>query len=199
MISANAETISNKTFLFFHCLLDRGHFIVPPGFSLLFFQQIPNLRQQEFLLGGLRFLLFLGLCFLFLLLAQLCELVEALHQEEDHQGQDQEVDDGGDKVAVIQGILDDIARLIVLFRKQAGEDQLHFGEVHAADEDGDNGHDDVIRQAFRNGGEGGADNGANRQRHGVALDGKGSKFIPPLGFFHFVYYRRFLSYGAVAK
>ena len=26
MISANAETISNKHFLFFHCLLDRGHF-----------------------------------------------------------------------------------------------------------------------------------------------------------------------------
>ena len=36
MVSANAETISNKIFLFFHCLLDRGHFILSQAVLLVY-------------------------------------------------------------------------------------------------------------------------------------------------------------------
>ena len=73
------------------------------------------------------------------------------------------------------------------FAEQAGEGNLQLREVDAAHEDGNNRHDDVVRDGFCNGGEGCADNGTNSQGHGIALDGKGCKLIQPLwlfGFFH---------------
>ena len=70
---------------------------------LLVLQQVPDFGQQNFFCRGSRrsgrcFFL----CFLFLLLTDLRQLVEAPHQEEHHQSQDQEVDDGGNEVAVVQ-------------------------------------------------------------------------------------------------
>ena len=103
-------------------------------------------------------------------------------QEEDHQGQDGEVDDGGEEVAVVQGVEDLVAGLVQDgLAEEAGQDDLQLGEIDAAHEDGDNGHDDVVGQGLGDGGEGGADDGTDSQSHGVALDGKGHEFIPPGG------------------
>ena len=60
--------------------------------------------------------------------------------------------------------------------------QLGIGEIRAAQEDVDDGHDDIVGQGLGDGGEGGTDDGTNSQCHGVALNGKGHEFIPPGGF-----------------
>ena len=70
--------------------------------------------------------------------------------------------------------------------EQPGQCDLQLGKIDAAHEDGNDGHDDVVGQALGDGGEGGADNGTDSQRHGVALYGKGNEFIPPLGLVYWV-------------
>ena len=152
-----------------------------PG--LLVLQQVADLGEQNLLGGGGGGSGLLGGGFGLLLLADLGHLVQTLHQEEDHQSQDGEVDDGGDEVAVVQGVEDLVAGLIQNgLAEEAGQDDLQLGEVDAAHEDGDDGHDDVVGQGLGDGGEGGADDGTDSQRHGVALHGKGHELIPPGGF-----------------
>ena len=68
--------------------------------ELLILQQVTDLGQQNFLSRGCgRCSGLFGNCFLFLLLAQLSQLVQALDQPEHNQGQDGKVDDCGDEVA----------------------------------------------------------------------------------------------------
>ena len=150
---------------------------------LLVLQQVADLGEEDFLCAGSGRRG--GLCgsgLFFLLLGQISHLVEHLDDEKDNQSQDEEVDDGGDEVTVVQGVQDLVAGLVQDgITEQAGQDQLHFAEIDAAQEDGHDGHDDVIGQGLGDGGEGGADDGTDSQCHGVALDGKCHEFIPPGG------------------
>ena len=160
---------------------------------LLILQQVTDLGEEDFLCGGSGRRGGLGGSggFLFLLLADLSQLVQALHQPEHHQSQDQEIDDGREEIADGQVILDLLDQLGAglgddgliggIHPGHPGQGDLDVAEIRAAQENIDNGHDDVVGQAGSDGGESAADDSTNGQCHGVALDGKGGKFIPPSG------------------
>ena len=72
------------------------------------------------------------------------------------------------------------------FAPQTGQNDLQFGEVDAAQENGNDGHDDIVGETLGDGGESGANDGTNSKSHGVALDGEGFKLVPPGGLFDLV-------------
>ena len=129
--------------------------------------------------GGRRFRLFF-------LPAQLHQFVQCFHQPEYHQGQNQKIDDGGDKVAVIQGVYHRRAGFIHGPPKPLGQGKLPVRKIHAAQEHGGNGHNHIIGQGFGDGGKAAADDDAHRQRQGVAFYGKGFKLCNPAGLFPFL-------------
>ena len=153
--------------------------------QLLILQQVADLSQQDLFsrrcgrcgrLGGLLF---------FLLLGHVGQLVQTLHQEEHNQSQNDEVDDGGDEVAVVQGVQNIVSGFVQNgLREQPGQDDLQLRKINAAHEDGNDGHDDVVGQRLGDGGESGTDDGTDSQCHGVTLNGKGNEFINPCGLFH---------------
>ena len=59
-----------------------------------------------------------------------------------------------------------------------GQGNLGFAEVSAAQEDIDDGHDQIVGQGLGDGAECAADDSTNSQCHGVALNGKLGKFFP---------------------
>lgn len=90
--------------------------------------------------------LFLGWCrrsggsLGFFLLLLLCQLVDTLHEHEDAEGNDGEVDDGLDESTVVDGGSSQFLTCDFHCRKL----KFQVGEVDTADKPSDRRHDDVI-------------------------------------------------------
>ena len=98
-------------------------------------------------------------------------LVDALDQQEDHKGHDQELDQGVDEGAVLdRHLLDGFGRRIF-----GHQDPLQLGEVHLAQQQADGRHDDLIDQAGDDLAERGADDDADRQVDNIAARGEFTK------------------------
>jgi len=160
--------------------------------KLLVLQQVADLGEQDLLVGGGGGSGGLGGCgLLLLLLADLGQLVQATDQPEDHQSQNCEIDDGGQEIAHGQVVLDLLNDLSAggiddglvggLDPGHPGQGDLDLAEISTAQENVDDGHDDVVGQGLGDGVETGTDDGTDSQCHGVALNGKGQEFIPPGG------------------
>lgn len=163
-------------------------------FGKLLLQQVPDFGQELLFVGGLGGRGRRG--FFFLLVAQGHELVQELHQPEHHQGQNQEIDDGGDEIAIVQGVGNDVSGLVDLgVPEPLGQGDGPLGEVDAAQEHGHDGHNQVIGQGLGDGGEAAADDDANGHGQSVALDGEGLEFLQPAGLLDFLCHMdSFLSY-----
>ena len=141
----------------------------------LFFQGVADLGEELHFLGGLGIGRGLGGGLLLLP----AELVHALDHEEDHQGDEQEADDVLDEVAVLEGGLLDAGGLV-----GSPQDHLQRGEVDAAEEQADDGHEHVVHERADDGGEGAAHDDAHGHIHYVATGDEFFEFSYDAFFLH---------------
>ena len=113
------------------------------------------------------------------LLLLAAHLVDPLDQQEDHDGDEQEVDDGLDEAAVLDGGLLDAGRLV-----RGPDDALQGGEVDAAEEGADDGHEHIVHQGLDDGGERAADDDAHGHIHHVATGDELLEFRNDAFFLH---------------
>jgi hypothetical protein len=109
---------------------------------------------------------------------RLVQAVDGLHHEENRQAHDDEVDDGVDEHAVIDG-----GRPGLLGRRQAGVGRAaqvdeQVAEVDLAQQQADGGHDDVLDQRVDHCPEGCADDDAHGQVDYAAAHDEFLKFLP---------------------
>ena len=105
------------------------------------------------------------------------QLVQLAQQQEQDKGHDQEIDDGIDEQAVIDG--DGLGGLGGGQGLDAGVALQHheeIGEIHAAQRQADRRHHHVIDQRGDDAGEGRADDHTDRQVHDIAAHGEFLEF-----------------------
>src|SRR5690606_22208589 len=96
---------------------------------------------------------------------------DALDQQEDHEGHDQELDQGVDEGAVLDGhLLDRLGGRIF-----GHQDPFQLGKVDTPQQQADRRHDDLIDQAGDDLAEGSPDDDADRQVDDVAARGEFTK------------------------
>lgn len=118
--------------------------------------------------GGRLFLLLVG---------ELGDGVHGLDQRKDDDGHDEEVDDGRDETAVVEG---GGAGFLGGFEGGVGvavEGDEEVGEIHLAGEQCQAGHDDVVDQRVDDGFEGGTDDDTDGHIQHVAAADKFLEFV----------------------
>ena len=102
----------------------------------------------------------------------LAQAVHHLDDQENHESHDDEIDDRGDEVTKAQIVCDGFP-----VHHLVPQRQLPFGEAQTADENGDDGHENVVGQGLDEGLERAADDHADGHVKHVALDGELFEFL----------------------
>ena len=123
---------------------------IPPGLFAdvlpsFLFQQIPDLRQQLFLIGRLRWGGFFGRGFL-LLFQLVMEAVDGLDHQEHRKGDDEKIQNRGQEAAIFDGNLRSGIDPPVGSGNSGLQHDLPIGKINAAGEHGDQRHDDIIHK-----------------------------------------------------
>ena len=116
------------------------------------------------------------------------EVVDEFDEKEDGEGDDEEIDDGLEEVAVVYG-----GRF---FDAEEGRtDKFKAGEVETADNHGDDGHDDVVYKGSDDGGESATDDDADGEVDNGATVNELFELFEDFGFFFLDFFGEFGFFG----